>query len=106
MMTCGCGISADRHEDILSNDHERHLNSDSQPLAGFSNDKAQPSNKRKPSETVRLKAGLKALTDIGIAPQAVWFHPEGGFEIRLQLGSDGQDDGFEQWFDANVAEAS
>ena len=106
MMTCGCGISADGHEDILCNDCEQHLNSDGQPLAGLSNDKAQPSDKRKPSETRRLKAALKALTDVGIAPQAVWFHPKGGFEIRLQPGSDGQDDSFEQWFDANLADAS
>ncbi|WP_394693881.1 hypothetical protein [Hyphobacterium sp.] len=65
---------------------------------------ANQKRKRKPSESVRLKARLKDLAETGITPHALWFDPEGGFELRLHPEPNVQTDEYEDWFAERIAE--
>lgn len=90
----------------MNNDDQQDLNAGNHSPSGGLDEKQEATGKRKrrPSEAVRFKARLKDLADVGIIPHAVWFDPEGGFELRLNPESNLQTDEYEDWFAKNISE--
>lgn len=88
----------------LSNDNEQHLNPGSQPLADGSDENGgKPKRQRKPSESKRLKASLKTVTDAGLAPTVLRFLPDGAFEFRFDDTTPEKSDDFDDWFNKQLA---